>query len=240
METAKLYEGKAKVVLADRDDGFVRMVFKDDATAGNGVKRGRIADKGRMNRDVSAALFQYLEAHGIPTHFVEAVGEREMRVRRLKMMPLEFVVRNTAAGSLSRRLGLAEGLDLSRTVVELYLKNDALGDPLINRDHVRALGLADDRDVDRAIELARRTNDLLRSLLARCGLRLIDFKLEFGLDGHGEVRLGDEVSPDTCRFWDAETGTRLDKDRFRRDMGGVEEAYAEVLRRVHAAVGGGA
>ncbi|MBE3590923.1 MAG: phosphoribosylaminoimidazolesuccinocarboxamide synthase [Firmicutes bacterium] len=240
METAKLYEGKAKVVLADREDGFVRMVFKDDATADNGLKRGRIADKGRMNRDISAALFRYLEAHGIPTHYVEAAGEREMRVRRLRMLPLEFVVRNTAAGSLARRLGLPEGQELGRVVVEIYLKNDALGDPLINRDHIRALGLADDGDVDRAIELARRTNDLLRPLLLSCGLRLIDFKLEFGVDAKGEVRLGDEISPDTCRFWDAATGTRLDKDRFRRDMGGVEEAYAEVLRRVDAAVGGAA
>lgn len=228
----RLHEGKAKVVYAtDRPDAYL-LEFKDDATAFNAQKRGTIRDKGPVNRDVSALLFRHLEAEGVPTHYLESVGERGMLVRRLRMLPVEVVVRNVAAGSLASRLGLAEGTPLRRPVVELYLKDDALGDPMVNAYHLEALGLATPEQVRAMEEQALRVNRLLREFLEPRGLRLVDFKLEFGLDREGRLVLGDEISPDTCRFWDAATGERLDKDRFRRDLGGVEDAYREVWRRV--------
>jgi phosphoribosylaminoimidazole-succinocarboxamide synthase len=245
---AKLHEGKAKIVWkpgvedeatlagaqAGLQDGYI-VEFKDDATAFDGKKRGRIGDKGRCNNLISAALFEVLEGEGVPTHFLGVLGEREMLVRRLDIIPVEVVVRNVAAGSLAKRLGLDEGTTLVRPVLELYYKNDALGDPLVNRFHVRVMGWASDTEIDRIEGLALRVNEILGRALADCGLRLVDFKLEFGRTGSGEVILGDEISPDTCRLWDLTTNERLDKDRFRRDMGGVEEAYAEVWRRVSAA-----
>lgn len=230
----RLYEGKAKIVYeTDRPDAFL-VEYKDDATAFNAQKRGTIRGKGPMNRDISAILFGYLERRGIPTHYIASVGEREMVVRRLKMIPVEVVVRNVAAGSLAKRLGLSEGTPLGRTVLEFYLKNDALGDPMLNEYHIHALDLATPEQVRAMAEQALRINEALGAYLEGRGLRLVDFKLEFGLDAEGRVVLGDEISPDTCRFWDARTNEKLDKDRFRRDLGGVEEAYQEVLRRLEA------
>ncbi|MDQ7793585.1 MAG: phosphoribosylaminoimidazolesuccinocarboxamide synthase [bacterium] len=227
-----LHEGKAKQVYATEEPGVVLIRFKDDATAFDGKKRGSIEDKGRLNARMSAIFFEYLEGKGIPTHYLGTAGERELRARRVEIIRVEVVVRNVAAGSLAKRLGLAEGTVLARPVLELYLKDDELGDPLINRYHVRALGLAADAEMDRAEELALAVNDLLSAYLEPRGLKLIDFKLEFGRDDSGTVLLADEISPDTCRFWDRETGERLDKDRFRRDLGGVADAYREVLRRL--------
>lgn len=239
----KLYEGKAKIVWeagpgeagpgAEAARTYI-VEYKDDATAFDGKKRGRIGGKGRVNNLVSALLFDLLEREGVPTHFVRTLGDREMLVRRVKIIPVEVVVRNVAAGSLAKRLGLEEGAPLARTVLEHYYKSDELGDPLINRYHLRTLDLAADPEIDRMESLALRINDILGGALEECGLRLIDFKLEFGRTDTGEVILADEISPDTCRFWDTETNEKLDKDRFRRDLGDVEEAYEEVLRRVTA------
>ncbi|MBX6377168.1 MAG: phosphoribosylaminoimidazolesuccinocarboxamide synthase [Clostridia bacterium] len=229
-----MYEGKAKVVYATEDPEVLIVHFKDEATAFNAAKRGVIADKGAVNRDISAAVFRFLEDRGVPTHFLGVLGEREMRVRRLRMLPLEVVVRNVAAGSLAQRLGLEEGRSLPRPVVELYLKDDRLGDPLVNDDHALALGWADAGQLAEIRRLALSVNEALTSFFAGRGIRLVDFKLEFGVDAEGRLRLGDEVSPDTCRLWDAATGERLDKDRFRRELGGVAEAYREVRRRLDA------
>lgn len=227
-----LYEGKAKRVFAvDRPDAYL-VQYKDDATAFNGVKKGQIADKGVVNNHVSALLFQLLEGHGIATHFIELVAEREMLVRQVKIIPIEVVTRNVVAGTLAKRIGVEEGVELARTVVEFYLKDDALGDPLINRSHALALLLATREQLDQLEELALRINVLLREHLLQRGLLLIDFKLEFGVTPDGELLLADEISPDTCRLWDATTREKLDKDRFRRDLGGVEEAYQEVYRRL--------
>lgn len=228
----KLYEGKAKIIYDTGATDSYLVEFKDEATAFNAQKRGVIGEKGPRNRDISAALFQYLEEHGIPTHYVESVGDREMVVRRLRMIPVEVVVRNIAAGSLAKRLGLQEGVRLARPVLEFYMKNDALGDPMVNEYHIYALGLATPEEVGAMADLALRVNDLLVPYLKEQGLELVDFKLEFGVDATGRVVLGDEISPDTCRFWDSRTGEKLDKDRFRQDLGGVEEAYAEVWRRL--------
>jgi len=244
----KLYEGKAKIVwtpgVADEvalsgagvaPEGAYIVEFKDEATALDGRKRGQVGDKGRCNNLISAALFELLEREGVPTHYLGTLGDREMLVRRLDIIPVEVVIRNVAAGSLAKRLGLDEGTPLAPSVLELYYKSDALGDPMVNRFHVRAMGWASEAEMDRVESLALRVNEILGRALVDCGLRLIDFKLEFGRTGSGEILLGDEISPDTCRFWDLTTNEKLDKDRFRRDMGGVEEAYLEVLRRVLAA-----
>lgn len=230
----KLHEGKAKIVW-DAGDGTYVVEFKDDATAFDGKKRGRIRDKGRCNNLISAALFELLEREGVPTHYVRTLSDREMVVVPLEIVMVEVVVRNVAAGSLAKRLGLEEGVPVAPPVLELYYKSDALGDPMINRYHVRALGLASDEEMDRIEALALRVNDVLSRAMADCDLRLIDFKLEFGRARDGRILLGDEISPDTCRFWDAATNEKLDKDRFRRDLGGVEDAYEQVLRRVTAA-----
>lgn len=227
----QLYEGKAKKVFATDDPDLVIVDYKDSATAFNGLKKGTIEDKGVYNNKISTIFFKLLEERGVPTHFVEQLSDREMLVKSLKIIPLEVVVRNVAAGSLAKRLGLEEGTALRTTVVETYYKSDELGDPLINRYHIRAIGLATDEEVDRLEALALKVNGILREFLAPRGLDLIDFKLEFGLH-RGQVLLGDEISPDTCRFWDTKTGEKLDKDRFRRDLGNVEEAYREVLRRI--------
>jgi phosphoribosylaminoimidazole-succinocarboxamide synthase len=226
-----LYEGKAKKVYATADPDLLVVEYKDDATAFNGLKRGQIEDKGRLNNRIAAHFFRVLAAKGIQSHFVRVLSDREMLVKRLSILPVEVVVRNIAAGSLSKRLGLPEGTALPSPVLELYYKNDELGDPLINEYHIRALGLATPQQVAEISAQALQVGELLTAYLREKSIILVDFKLEFGLF-HSRVLLGDEISPDTCRFWDAGSGEKLDKDRFRRDLGGVGEAYTEVLRRL--------
>lgn len=227
----QLYEGKAKKVFLTDNDAFYWVQYKDDATAFNGEKRGQILDKGIVNNKLSALFFQEMEKDGIPTHFAELINDREMLVRRLEMIPLEVVVRNVAAGSLAKRLGVEEGYLLSQPVVELYYKDDALGDPLVNESHIAAMGWAGQEDVDTIKEMGQAVNKVLQEILSKAGIDLIDFKLEFG-KAEGKIFLGDEISPDTCRFWDSATKEKLDKDRFRRDLGKVEEAYLEVYHRI--------
>lgn len=231
-----LYEGKAKKVFLTDQDAYYWVTFKDDATAFNGEKKGQIVDKGIVNNQLSALFFQEIAKEGIPTHFVQLLGERDMLVRRLEMIPLEVVVRNVAAGSLAKRIGVAEGYVLPQPVVELYYKDDALGDPLVNESHVAAMGWAKAEDVREIQALARQVNEVLKKILTKAQIDLIDFKLEFGKTD-GKIVLGDEISPDTCRFWDAATHEKLDKDRFRRDLGKVEEAYLEVYHRVKGVLG---
>lgn len=226
-----LYEGKAKRVYATDDPERCIIEFKDDATAFNGIKKGTIADKGIMNNTMSSYLFTMLAAAGIANHFIEHVSDREMLVRRVQIIPLEVIVRNIAAGSMSKRLGISEGKLLAGPVVEFSYKDDVLGDPLVNEDHIRALGAATDEEVAVLRRLALTVNDLLRERFSSIGITLVDFKLEFGR-ADGVVLLADEISPDTCRFWDSTTGEKLDKDRFRRDLGDVEEGYHEVLSRL--------
>ena len=234
MEKLELrYEGKAKRVYNTDQNEYFWVAYKDDATAFNGEKKGQIVDKGLVNNQLSALFFEEIEKAGIPTHFVRLLSDRDMLVHQLDMVPLEVVVRNIVAGSLSKRLGVEEGFVLPRPVVELYYKDDALGDPLVNESHVEAMGWAT-MDVAREIQaMGQKVNAILQSILVKAGIELIDFKLEFGIRD-GKVYLGDEISPDTCRYWDIETREKLDKDRFRRDLGGVEEAYQEVYRRVKA------
>ncbi|MEW6271839.1 MAG: phosphoribosylaminoimidazolesuccinocarboxamide synthase [Thermodesulfobacteriota bacterium] len=227
-----LYEGKAKQVWSTEDPQLVIQYFKDDATAFNAQKRGTIASKGIVNNAISERLFRLLEEKGVKTHFVERLSEREMLVRRLRIFPVEVVVRNVAAGSLAQRLGLEEGSALPSPIVELYYKNDALGDPMINEWHVTVLGMATKEQLDTVVETSLRVNAVLQPFLASRDLTLVDFKLEFGTAADGTILLGDEICPDTCRLWDTATRERLDKDRFRRDLGRVEEAYQEVYRRV--------
>lgn len=227
----QLYEGKAKKVFATDDPDVVIVDYKDDATAFNGLKKGTIANKGVVNNKVSNFLFQMLEKEGVPTHFVSQISDRETYVKRVEIVPLEVIVRNIAAGSLSKRLGIPEGTKLKRTVLEFSYKNDDLGDPMINDYHALAMGLATEEEIQTISAMAFRVNEILTAFLKKDNIELIDFKLEFGRF-HGKIVLADEISPDTCRFWDSETGEKLDKDRFRRDMGGVEDAYREVLRRL--------
>lgn len=226
-----LYEGKAKKVFDTDVPGTVIVEFKDDATALNGEKRGRIAEKGIANAAISSKLFPLLEVQGIPTHFREQLDARRLAVDLLQMIPLEVVVRNRVAGSLEKRTGLQEGTVLDKAVLELYFKNDQLGDPLLNDDHIEVLGLATSAMLQQLRIQAMKINTILTAFFAQRQLILVDFKLEFGLRD-GQLVLGDEISPDTCRLWDENTLKKLDKDRFRRDLGGVEEAYHEVLTRV--------
>lgn len=228
----QLYEGKAKKVYATENPELYIVSYKDDATAFNGLKKGTIEGKGAINNRVTNFLMQMLEKQGIPTDFVEELNERETVVKAVKIVPLEVIVRNIAAGSLSKRLGLAEGTRLASTVLEYCYKDDELGDPMINDYHIAALELASKAELEQIADYALRINQILRDYLAKDGIDLIDFKLEFGRLSDGTIVLADEISPDTCRFWDKETGEKLDKDRFRRDMGGVEEAYHEVIRRL--------
>jgi len=231
----KLHEGKAKIVYATDDPNVYLQQFKDSATAFDGKKKGTIARKGEINNAISARLFALLEEAGVPTHFLGATSDTGMLIRRLDMFKVEFVVRNIAAGSLSKRIGYPEGTPLKNPpVIEYYYKDDELGDPLLCLSHLEELNVASREDIEEATRLARTVNRVLTDFFAARGVTLVDFKLEFGKDAHGVVRLGDEISPDTCRFWDSGTGERLDKDRFRRDMGGVEDAYEEMLRRVTA------
>lgn len=227
----QLYEGKAKKVYATDDPDYVIVEYKDDATAFNGVKRGTIVGKGVVNNKVSNHLFKMLEGHGIPTHFVEELSDRETLVKKVDIVPVEVIVRNIAAGSISQRLGIPEGTVLKHTVLEYSYKNDELGDPMINAYHVYAMGLAMPEEMKVIDEMAFKVNDILSDYLKDMNIRLVDFKLEFGRF-HGQIILADEISPDTCRFWDMTTNEKLDKDRFRRDLGHVEEAYQEILRRL--------
>jgi phosphoribosylaminoimidazole-succinocarboxamide synthase len=227
----KLYEGKAKIIHATGDPDLIIQYFKDDATAFDGKKKGIIESKGISNNKISEVLFKYLEANGIPTHFVERLSDREMLNKKLDIIKVEVVARNIIAGSLAKRLGRNEGEALRKPVIEYYYKDDALGDPMINMDHIRVLGLATDDEVAQMRGYANRINDLLKKFFADRDIDLVDFKLEFGRH-NGEVLLGDEICPDTCRLWDKTTHEKMDKDRFRRDLGKIEEAYAEVCRRV--------
>jgi phosphoribosylaminoimidazole-succinocarboxamide synthase len=232
----KLYEGKAKIVYSTDDPDVYIQDFKDSATAFDGKKKGTIGDKGHVNNQISARLFQLLEEGGVKTHFLGLESDTAMRIRRLDMFQVEFVVRNIAAGSLSKRIGYPEGTALKNPpIVEYYYKDDELGDPLLCMTHLEELEVVTPQDLEEATAAARQINTLLVDFLGACGLLLVDFKLEFGRDADGVVRLGDEISPDTCRLWDAETREKLDKDRFRRDLGGVEDAYQEVLRRISVA-----
>ncbi|MBF8378106.1 phosphoribosylaminoimidazolesuccinocarboxamide synthase [Alicyclobacillus mali] len=235
-EETLLYEGKAKKVFATSDPGVVRVLYKDDATAFNGEKRGTIAGKGAINNQVANLLFRYLEEHGVPTHFVEQISERETLVRKVEIIPLEVVVRNIAAGSFAKRFGIEEGTPLERPLVEFYYKNDALGDPLVTDDHVLLLHLATADDLAQLRRFALAVNQLLVQRFREAGLILVDFKLEFGRLPSGEMVLADEISPDTCRLWDEHTREKMDKDRFRRDLGGVEQAYQEVWARLKGGV----
>ncbi len=228
----QLYEGKAKKVFATEDPALLIVSYKDDATAFNGQKRGTIRGKGVINNQMSNALMQRLEKAGIPTHFVQELSERETLVRRVAIVPLEVIVRNRSAGSFARRYGVEEGIVFSSPTIEFSYKNDALEDPLINSYHAVALGLATDAEIETIKEYSFRINDLLKAFWAECGVTLVDFKLEFGRLEDGTIVLADEISPDTCRLWDSETGEKLDKDRFRRDLGGVEDAYREIMRRL--------
>lgn len=227
-----LYEGKAKQVFATDDPETLLVYYKDDATAGNGAKKGTILGKGAVNNRVTNNLMRMLETKGVPTHYVKELSERETLVKRVEIVPLEVIVRNVAAGSLSKRLGLPEGEKLKTTVLEYCYKDDALGDPLVNNYHIAALGAATPKELEMIAALALKINDILLEHLKGAGIDLIDFKLEFGRLADGAIILADEISPDTCRFWDSETGAHLDKDLFRRDLGGEEEAYKEVQRRL--------
>jgi phosphoribosylaminoimidazole-succinocarboxamide synthase len=227
----QLYEGKAKILYATEDPDLVIQYFKDDATAFNAQKRGTIVDKGVCNNKIASHLFQLLEASGVPTHFVRLLSDREMLVKKLQIVPLEVTIRNITAGGISKLLGIEEGLVLRRPVFEWHYKSDALGDPLINDDHILALSLATEEELETIRQLSFRVNDVLKAYFADRGIDLVDFKLEFGRH-HGLLLLGDEISPDTCRFWEQGTQRKLDKDRFRRDLGDVEAAYQEMLRRV--------
>lgn len=228
----QLYEGKAKKVYATDDARYYIVDYKDDATAFNGEKKGTIIGKGAINNRVTNHLMQVLAKQGIPTHFVEELSDRETVVKKVSIVPLEVIVRNIVAGSLSKRIGVAEGHKLARTVLEFSYKDDELGDPLVNEYHILAMGWATEAELKQITDYALRINDILRAYLADLNIDLIDFKLEFGKTPAGELVLADEISPDTCRFWDSNTGKKLDKDRFRRDLGDVEDAYQEILNRL--------
>lgn len=231
-KTGLLYEGKAKKVYDTDDNGIVIVDYKDDATAFNGEKKGTILGKGVVNNRMSNFMFKIMESHGIPTHLVEELSDRETAVKKVEIVPVEVIVRNIAAGSLAKRLGLEEGTPLKSPVLEFCYKNDELGDPMINISHAVAIGIATKAELDEIAQYAYKVNDIMVDYFKTVGVILVDFKIEFGRDSGGKIILADEISPDTCRFWDAKTLEKLDKDRFRRDMGGVEEAYAEMMKRL--------
>ena len=228
----QVYEGKAKKVFATDDPEMLIVSYKDDATAFNGLKRGTIEGKGVINNRMSNFLMQRLGRKGIPTHFIEELSDRETLVRKVMIVPLEVIVRNISAGSFSKRYGVEEGIVFSAPTIEFSYKNDELGDPLINEYHAIALGLASRNDIEIIKLYSFQINEELKAFWAGCGVTLVDFKLEFGRTSDGAIILADEISPDTCRLWDSKTGMKLDKDRFRRDLGGVEEAYQEIMRRL--------
>ena len=228
----QLYEGKAKKVFATDDPGVCIVSYKDDATAFNGLKKGQILGKGAINNRMTNHLMRILEQKGVPTHFVEELSERETAVKKVRIVPLEVIIRNIAAGSMAKRYGVPEGTPLTQSSIEFSYKNDELGDPLINDWQAIALGFATREEIELITKYAFTVNDVLREILDQCGVTLVDFKLEFGKTADGTLVLADEISPDTCRFWDKATGEKLDKDRFRRDLGGVEDAYKEMARRL--------
>ena len=227
----QLYEGKAKKVFATSDKDIVLVSYKDDATAFNGLKKGTIVGKGVVNNRMSNHMFKLLEKEGVPTHYVEELNDRETLVKKVEIVPLEVIIRNIAAGSMSKRLGITEGTPLKCPVIEFSYKNDELGDPMINDYHALGMGLATREEIDTITKLAFKVNEFMIGYFSKLNIDLVDFKLEFGRC-KGQIILADEISPDTCRFWDSTTKEKLDKDRFRRDMGGVEEAYAEMMRRL--------
>lgn len=231
-KTTQLYEGKAKKVYNTTDENCYIVSYKDDATAFNGLKKGTIEGKGSINNRVSNYLMSLLEKEGIPTHVVEQLNDRETVVKKVKIVPLEVIVRNIAAGSLSKRLGLPEGTKLASPVLEFCYKDDALGDPMVNEYHIYAMNIATPEELKEIADYSFRVNDFLIKFLSKCNIDLVDFKIEFGRTPDGKIILADEISPDTCRFWDSTTHEKLDKDRFRRDMGGVEDAYHEILKRL--------
>ena len=228
----QLYEGKAKKVFATDDPELLIVAYKDDATAFNGLKKGTIVGKGVINNKMSNRLMAMLEKNGIPTHYVKELSDRETLVKKVSIVPLEVIVRNISAGSFAKHYGVEEGIVFDQPTVEYSYKNDALGDPLLNTSHALALKLATAEEIETIRTYALRIDELLKAFWKTCGVTLVDFKLEFGRLSDGTIVLADEISPDTCRLWDAATGEKLDKDRFRRDLGGVEEAYAEIMRRL--------
>ena len=228
----QLYEGKAKKVFATDDSDLLIVSYKDDATAFNGLKKGTIGGKGIINNKMSNLLMERLEKNGIPTHFVKELNDRETLVKKVEIIPLEVIVRNIAAGSFSKRYGTAEGTVFESPAIEFSYKNDELGDPLLNEYHALSLKLASKEEIETIKDYAFKINEQLKAFWAECGVTLVDFKLEFGRLSDGSVVLADEISPDTCRLWDSKTKKKLDKDRFRRDMGGVEAAYSEVMSRL--------
>ena len=228
----QLYEGKAKKVFATDDPELLIVSYKDDATAFNGLKKGTIVGKGVINNRMSNLLMQHLEKAGIPTHFVEELSDRETLVKKVSIVPLEVIVRNIAAGSFSKRYGVDEGFVFETPTIEFSYKNDELGDPLMDEYHAVAMKLATKEEIETIKKYAFGVNEQLKAFWSECGVILVDFKLEFGRLSDGTIVLADEISPDTCRLWDSETGEKLDKDRFRRDLGGVEAAYAEVMKRL--------
>lgn len=228
----QLYEGKAKKVFATDDPNLYIVDYKDDATAFNGQKKGQIAGKGVINNVMSNHMFQLLEQQGVPTHFVEQLSERETVVKKVSIVPLEVIIRNISAGSFAKRYGVEEGIVFKAPTIEFSYKNDDLGDPLINDYHALALGLATEAEINEIKAMAFKVNEVMKDYFDHLNVTLVDFKLEFGKTADGKIILADEISPDTCRLWDKTTGEKLDKDRFRRDLGGVEEAYQEIMRRV--------
>lgn len=228
----QLYEGKAKKVFATDEDGVVIVDYKDDATAFNGEKKGTIMGKGVVNNKMSNYVFGLLEKDGVPTHFIKELSDRETAVKKVSIVPLEVIVRNVAAGSFSKRMGVPEGKEFLCPILEFSYKNDELGDPFINDDYALALGLATQDEIDTIKNYTRKVNECLKKYFLSAGMKLIDFKIEFGRLPDGTIILADEISPDTCRLWDVKTNEKLDKDRFRRDLGNVEEAYNEVFRRL--------
>lgn len=235
MRRRRIYEGKGKILFEGPEPGTVVQYFKDDATAFNNKKTGTITGKGVLNNRISEFIMSRLNDIGVPTHFVRRLNMREQLVHQVEILPIEVVVRNVAAGSFAKRFGLEEGGRLPRSIIEYYYKSDALDDPLVTEEHITAMGWAATQDLDEIMQMALRVNDFLQGLFIGCGLTLVDFKLEFGRlweDEEMRLVLADEISPDSCRLWDVESGERMDKDRFRRDLGGVEEAYQEVARRL--------
>ena len=233
----QLYEGKAKKVWSTEDPELLIVSYKDDATAFNGLKKGTIEGKGVINNRMSNALMRLLEKAGVPTHYVEELNDRETLVKKVQIVPLEVIIRNIAAGSFAKHYGVEEGTPLKAPTIEFSYKNDDLGDPLINAYHVIALDLATEEEIATIKNLAFRVNDELKKFWLSCGVTLVDFKLEFGRLSDGTIVLADEISPDTCRLWDSATGKKLDKDRFRRDLGGVEDAYQEIMKRLEDHIG---
>lgn len=227
-----LYEGKAKQIFKTAKEDEIIVYYKDDATAFNGEKKSQIDNKGVLNNEITTMIFEMLNKNGIKTHFIEKLNEREQLCKKVEIVPLEVIVRNVAAGSMAKRLGIEEGYKLKTTVFEFSLKDDALGDPLINTSQAVAIGAATFDEIKVILDMTAKINDLLKEFFSKLNINLIDFKIEFGKLSSGEIVLADEISPDTCRFWDATTGEKLDKDRFRRDMGNVEDAYIEILNRI--------